>query len=496
MSDYTKDYIIQLKLKKLELLERRIKEAEELPHRHLYKHYNWSREYFDDVSTRIQIICAGNQASKSSNQIRKTIELACNKDLWTMAFPNLKEGIVPNLFFYFYPDLKLATTEWHFKWKQFMPKCKDDSEWGWQEIFDQRKMISEIRFNSGVTIQFKGYSQDVISLQASSPFFIAIDEEPGWHLMPEIMARLNATNGMLSCAFTATQGQEEWERIVEKRTLWPDARVWQVSLYDCQYYEDGTASHFTDSAIKQIISRCATEKDVLMRVMGRFVKSDNLVYPNFTSENRCDVGELMNIKSDWPRFAGIDYGGGGTSHPSAITFIAVKPDFSFGYVYKCWRGDGVVTTANDVLIKYIEMKEEDNVWFAFYDWAAKDLGTIAERSGLSLIRAEKSHEIGEGVLNSLFKNKMIKIPYGDEFDKLASELNNLSSDTPKTRAKDDAVDSFRYGVSKIPWVYTAIEVADAPREKTEIELRREAFNAPKDSFVDSDELDYWADLLE
>jgi hypothetical protein len=496
--DYTDDYIIKLKLEKLAALENKIRDAEQLPHRHLFKYYPWAREYFDDVKTRMQVVCSGNQAGKSSFQVRKCIELAGNKELWKEAFPmRTKFKVPPNLFLYFYPDLKLATTEWHFKWKQFMPTCKDDPTWGWHEVFDQRKQIFEVRFNSGITVQFRGYSQDAISLQAVTPDAIFIDEEPPWVLMPEIIARLNASNGLFSAAFTATLGQEEWERIVEKRTLWEEAKVQQVSLFDCMYYEDGSASHWTKEAIDQVIKRCATEKDVQMRVFGRFVKSDNLIYPNFTTNNRCSVEALLEIRPEWPRFAGIDYGGGGSSHPSAISFIAVKPDFSKGYVYKFWRGDGIITTAQDVLLKYIDMKAEDQCWFAFFDWAAKDLGTIAERSGQALIKAEKSHDIGEGVLNSLFKNNMLYIPYGEEFDKLASEINNLNRDIAKKDAKDDGIDSLRYACSKIPWHYEKIEIAEEPKPKTEVDLRRDMFKESSELLSTTDaELDYWGEMFD
>lgn len=500
--------LLKLKAAKLKLLEAELAEKKALPHRHLFKHYTWSQEFYDDVLTRIQLLVAANQVSKSSTQIRKVIELATNKTLWPQAWPKqhktMGDAFTPNLFLYFYPSMQLATIEFEFKWKQFLPKMGDDHPiYGWKATYDQRKLISELRFNSGVTILFKAYSQEVINLQAMTPFFIGIDEEPPVDMLGEIMARLNSSDGLLSIAFTATLGQTFFKEVVEDRTRWKEARVWQVSLYDCLQYADGSQTHWTEQGIEQIKSRCSSEKEILMRVYGRFVKADGLAVPNFESKNRCKPERLLEIKKEWPRYVGIDYGSGGeTGHPSAIVFIACRPDFTEGFVYKCWRGDKILTSAGDVIDKFLEMRGPDLVYMIQYDFAARDLATMGERVGLAMTKAKKDREAGFALLNSLFKNMMLWLPEDtgqdhQQFDKLAGELEVYSINS---KLDDDLLDSFRYGCMLIPWQFSyehAAKVTDEPRpiqdpRKAGIEEmdRRDGVES-----VD-DEIDYWNGMFE
>jgi len=504
--------IIQLKLAKLDMLERQEEQRRLLPHRYLFKHYRWSQEFYEDVHSRLQVLTASNQCSKSSSQIRKCIELATNKDLWKHAWPKkykvLGEQFVPDLTWYLYPDKKTADSEFRFKWKQFMPGYGPDHPvYGWKAIYDGQKYISEIRFNSGVTIQFKFYSQDVHNLQSGSVYAMFIDEEPDWYLMPELLMRLNATGGFLNAVFTPTKAQENWRRIVEPKNeaerLWPNARVWQISLYDCVLYADGSPSQWTHEEIKSVEMKCATEKEIQKRVYGKFIREEGLALPSFGPDNRCDVSKLDVIAEDWARFASCDYGGGGTSHPSAICFIAVRPDFKLGYIYKFWRGDGILTSAQDVLDKLLEMRGADYVWQISFDWAAKDLGTLAERQGLSIKKADKQREAGNALLNSLFKQKMLFLPYGNDndhqqFEKLAGEFDVLSLETDKKRAADDGYDATRYTAMMIPWQFEYKGQYTEPGEKPkDVDPRRQGFELaekPSDEFLS--EMAEWQDLLD
>lgn len=444
----------------------------------------------------------------SSSQIRKVIELAVNRSKWAQAWPkrakSMGSSFVPNLFWYFYPDRKTADAEWRFKWSQFMPP-KDDPELGWEVRYDTQKYISEVEFKSGVTLQFKFYSQDAINIQSSSVYYCGIDEECPWDIIPEILMRLSATDGMFSAVFTATIGQDEWRRVVEPKTeeerIWAEARVWQVSMYQCVTYDDGSPSPWSVEEIRRVEAKCATEKEIQRRVFGRFVKDEGLMITEFNSTNRCSVERLSEIKRDWPRFAAVDYGGGGTSHPAAITFVACSPDFKLGFVYKCWRGDGITTSAQDVLDKYLEMRGADYIWQVSYDWAAKDLHTLAERQGLAVKKADKQREAGAGLMNSLFKQHMLWIPNGNpsdhqQFDKLASEINALSSGTVKNKAKDDLYDSTRYALMLIPWQFDYLgEYKEPIVAEAHQEPRRDGFDdVSHETF--SDEMEYWQDLLD
>lgn len=124
-----------------------------------------------------------------------------------------------------------------------------------------------------------------------------------------------------------------------------------------------------------------------------------------------------------------------------------------GRVIAGWRGDQIVTTAGDVVQKYLELNKLYNIQpiRSFYDWASKDFYNIAVSMGLSFEKAEKSHERGEDTINTLFKNDLLYIYRTEELVKLGHELSVLRKDQDKKKAKDDFADSFRYAVTLIPW---------------------------------------------
>jgi hypothetical protein len=78
--------------------------------------------------------------------------------------------------------------------------------------------------------------------------------------------------------------------------------------------------------------------------------------------------------------------------------------------------------------------------------------------GLSFMAAEKRHDIGEQVINTLFKNKMLVIFDTPENEPIIRELSTLILGQDKRQAKDDSVDSMRYGITNIPWDWTKAEV--------------------------------------
>jgi hypothetical protein len=198
-----------------------------------------------------------------------------------------------------------------------------------------------------------------------------------------------------------------------------------------------------------------------------------------------------HVPPDWLIYVGCDIGSGGNDggHPSAISYVAVNPNMREGRVFRFWRGDGIVTTAGDVVNKNIEIKKEMNIkpMRQFYDWASKDFFNIASRTGESFEKAEKDHEIGFGVLNTLFKNDMLYIYEDEESLKLASELVTLKHNTPKNKAVDDGIDSLRYAVSKIPWDWSVISekykdvklVEELTEDERKLKARRDRFNEPE-----------------
>lgn len=455
---------LQRKLDLITAKEEQLKLREGLPFLHGWGWYPWAREFFESQN-KLNFLCAANQISKSSTQIRKAINWATDTALW----PDLWSH-QPTQFWYLYPTSKQARIEFQTKWKQFLPKgeYKSHPVYGWKDTWVNKELFA-IEFNSGVSIYFKSYAQDTSSLQTGTVDALFCDEELPVEHYEELMFRLSASDGYFHMVFTATMGQDFWRRVMEPLDFeveaLPEAAKWTVSLYDAQKYEDGTPSHWTDEKIQMVVDRCSTPSEVLKRVWGKFVKADGgRKYEQFdVKKNVCKPGA---IPDDWTVYAGIDIGSGGKSgHPGAICFVAVSPDRKKGVVFDGWRGDGIQTTAEDIMGKFLEMRRGLGrpVAFQYYDWQARDFATIAERISEPFIKADKSHDLGEQVINSLFKHCRLMIFQTDELRKLSGELLSLRKDQAKTKAKDDFADAMRYALTSIPWDFSDLTNPDAPK---------------------------------
>jgi len=192
-------------------------------------------------------------------------------------------------------------------------------------------------------------------------------------------------------------------------------------------------------------------------VLFRSVKSGGLKFESFSIES--NTSPAHNLPRSWNVYCGIDYGSGGErGHPAAIAFVGISPDYKSGRVFRAWRGDDHITTAGDIILKYIELRGGMNVVQTSYDVSAKDLHTIASSYGLTLSPANKKQDQGTELLNTLFRNEMLKVQRGDaETEKLIIELSSVSKSTSKTIAKDDLADALRYAIMPVPWNWEAID---------------------------------------
>ena len=455
--------------KKKILEERRLKIERGLPflYAHKGKFYNWQLDFFKSRNKN-NFLVAANQIGKSTTLLRKEIMIATHPEgipkfgipSWKEQFPNLddNEGL---LIWYLYPDSKTTEIEFENKWKKYLPKdeFKDSKKFGWKLI---KKASSPfcIEFNTGARIYFRYYSQDKGNIQSVSVHIINSDEElyPS-SLYDELIARTFATQGYFNMVFTATHGQTDWERVMaigSSRETFKDAYKKKVTVYECMKYSDGTPSMWSIERITENRNKCKTENEYKRRMLGEFVLDVGLVYESFSALD--NVIDTKEIPKNWIRYAGIDIGSGGSkNHPSAIAFVAVRPDFKLAYLYKFWRGDNDITTAGDVVDKFEMLRDDEFVPYIYYDWHSRDFFNIAISKGVPVRPAEKSHDIGESLLNTLFKNKMLFIFDNPETQKLVEELKSLKVETPKNKAKDDGIDALRYSISKITFDFSSIE---------------------------------------
>lgn len=497
------------KLKEVKDMQQLLILKEGLPHLFGFPHYLWSRRIFESNNKEI-FLTSANQVGKSSVAIRKNIELAGNPSLWPRFWPDLMSHQKPGLFWYFYPTKEVCTTEVEQKWeKEFLPqnKFKDHKTYGWElEYF--KGDVYALHFNSGVSIQFKTYAQRAKDLQTSSVYHMTCDEELPVELLPELKARLNATDGNFLMVFTATLGQLYWKQTMEpspgEEERHPEALKIQVSLFDSMKYEDGKPSPWTMKKIKRAIANCPTEAEVQRRIYGRFVKSEGLMYEGFSHEK--NISKPHPLPKDWDYFGGVDPGSGGKSgHPAAMVLVAVKPNYREARVVRAWRGDGIPTSSEDILNEYRNLKGDFETVAQVYDHAAKDFFLIASRKGEAFMPADKGRDRGVAMLNTLFKSGMLKIQSGDhELEKLIAELCTLSVTKEKRVASDDLCDALRYCCMAVPWDFSEIEIDDkdkksmgmkveAKKPMTEEERRRawilEGDKKQEDSI--ESELDYW-----
>lgn len=450
-------------LKKIALEKRKQYIKDSLPHLYGFDWYPYQKEFLK-VNKEIQVLCCANQLGKSTILCAKIVKLATDVKEWSNLWVDK-----PTTFIYLLPNQKLHDEAARTKWLSVLPKneFEDHETYGWKWI-KRGKSYLGIEFNSGVTCLFQSFGQSNTNRQAISASCVVFDEEPDVEIIPEVQTRTsairiaqanrkNAWGGFKIFAFTPTKSQNFFREVLEEvgpKERWPvsQGNVWKkcVSLFECQKHVSGQRSIWTDKKIQSIISALPTDAEVKRRVYGRFQASEDLVYPQFsTSKNTI---EYIPPLEDYHYYAGIDYGAGGTSHPSAIVFVAVKPDYTQAYVTDCWIGEGILTTCSDVIDKYRAMVRGRSVVNAYYDWAAKDLHTFATRAGLNLMKANKDHKIGEDILNALFKNNMLTICAVDyDANLLGTQLLTFVKKRNKRAEFNDLIDSLRYAVSSIPW---------------------------------------------
>jgi phage terminase large subunit-like protein len=437
----------------IRIQEQKNKLIYELPFLYGWKWYPWAREFFESRNKQ-NFLCAANQISKSSTQIRKAIHWATATDLWPQLWARK-----PSQFWYLYPTQDVVDAEFELKWeREFLPRgsMKDDPQYGWKVIKGDKGRIKGIRFNSGVVLFFKTYAQDTQHLQTGTVDAIFCDEELPEEHYDELVNRLNASDGYFHMVFTATMGQEIWRLTMEsgenEDEKFPTAAKWTISLYEAKFYEDGSPSHWTDEKIAAVKAKCKSHKEVLKRVFGRFIMLTGLKYPHFDSTKH--VVRPTQVPKEWQIYTGADPGSGGEEgHPAALCYVAVSPDFRKGKVFLGWRGDEIETTNGDVVKKHVELKKEHNFspTNQYYDHANKDFEITARRMHETFIKAEKGQEFGTGLVNTLFKHDMLEIYEDPELAKLSGELSTLRENQNKRHAKDDFTDALRYAVSSIPW---------------------------------------------
>lgn len=434
--------------------------------------YQWQLDYIESPY-RYNYICAANQIGKSAaNWIRK-LRFNLLSSYWDKFFGGEK----PLPFWYFYPSSSISTAEIKTKYvRRYLPdeSLKKHPRWGYK-IEESKGVIEAIHFNVGTSNYYKFYSQPPSNLQTATLSGIFADEEMPKSLFDELNFRgVSRDHFYFNNVFTATIGQEYLRRTIEVRgdgELMPDAFKRQISMYDCLNYADGKPSTiWTEDKIAKVIASCTSPEEVQRRVFGRFVLSENRKFHSFNHDRNTSKGRQIN-NGEWLVYGGLDWGSGGASgHPSSALYLAVSKDFKKGRIFKAWRGDGISTTQGDLVAKHMQLSKGLNLINAAYDYSASDIGTIASRIGIPLVKADKSRDSSIELINTLFKNGQLVIYIGEgyeENEKLISEILSARDTGPK--ANDDLIDALRYCVNLVPWQF---EIQEPEQEAKAIEKKR------------------------
>jgi phage terminase large subunit-like protein len=319
-----------------------------------------------------------------------------------------------------------------------------------------------IQFASGAALYLLTYSQGAKALQASTVSDITADEELPVELYDELIMRLTRTKGYFNAVFTPTLNQQFWREVFETSRRLPMAYKRQISMYDCLEYEDGSPSEFfTRETIREIELKCKSQTEIDRRVHGKFVTEEGKKFYGFERDRhfkKLSSERLQEIRY-WHKYSSVDPGTGGKGgHPAAIIFICLSPDCRKGYVYRAWRGDDVETSTQDILIKYEQLKGGEHMMLSTYDASAKDFGLIANRSGHMFTPANKARELGEDLINTLFRAGMLEIIDSgrddDDLIKLVIELEHAKLGEKLVggyKRGDDLRDALRYGLMSMPW---------------------------------------------
>lgn len=464
--------LLELKRRELELLKLRKKNEDQLPHLY-FPMYKWQRKIHESTN-RVNLLTAANQIGKSSALIRRQIANATSPERWEKMYAMKKP---PAQFWYFYPDSLTLEKEIDTKWvPEWLPRgvMESDQQFGWKLNKKHGSYFSCV-FNAGPIVYFQTYNKTLASVQAGSVAEISADEELPTDFYSELMFRLTATSGIFTSGFTPTLNQLFWKQAMEGNKILPSALKMEVSMYDCLTYEDGSPSRvMTMEKIKLAEERCKNDTERQRRIYGKFVTEEGRSYYAF------EFDKHVKKKPDttgWLIYSSVDYGSGKDvdqkaknkkNHPSAITFLAVRPDYKKGVIFKSWRGDDVKTTAGDVFNKHQELSAHMRITQSVYDPGAPDFGTIAERNSTPFNKANKSRDLGEDLVNTLFKYDMLTIcDECPESLKLAGELMGLmiSNQQSDHKRDDDLSDSLRYNCMQVPWDLSVVD--DKMKEKLE-----------------------------
>jgi hypothetical protein len=509
----------ELLQKELVLLKLEERDRDLNPHKY-FEFYDWQDEFiyqekhiekYGKYPNRLYLTCA-NQIGKTFAIQNLALFLCTNVEFRKKRWGNN----LPRVIWYVLPTQDHINDFYNEKWEPDIlsrDEAKADGEFAWKEI-KKGKDIKGIYFkNTKCTLNFITLSARSSSHQGRSVGAILFDEEPPVDKLAELETRTASFNdpetglstAILAFAFTPTSAQDYFKRVFQfqdlrflnkvpkdlkdkyfldkhtdtHRTCTPQEEekelfkagptTWKrrVSMFEAVKFKSGKRGKFTNARVREFIKAQPTNRDLMIRAFAQFEKEDDggKIYKYFDRDKHLRSVErsyIQRFKRGGLLTSGIDYGSG-SNHPGGYVVTWVSDDKKTVKIVLKWRGEkGKVTTAGDIIEKYIAATKGWNISFPFYDHSCKDLATIYNRiTGKELYKAEKSHEIGVGVVDTLYKHNMLEIlgiddePYGEW---AAVEYENLSNKIAKKDRSDELSDCIRYSLAGVAHMFEFTEL--------------------------------------
>lgn len=351
------------------------------------------------------------------------------------------------------------------KIKEWMPRS---SLYGgsWDKAYNAHSKT--LHCSNGSFLQFMSYDQDVDKQSGDALHGVWFDEEPPKEHYIENMMRLIDYGGTCLLTMTPVNGMTwVYEDIYLKGLLEPEASG--IELIEA----DTLDNPFLDPIEVEAITRDLTEDEKKVRLHGKFVRRQGLVWKDFDPDPKEGyIVPVFDIPLSWKRLRILDHG---LSNPTAVLWAAVDGDDNFWFYdehYKSgmtvarhkpviwekssgerWRGRSIADPS--IFAKNQQDSATGKVFSIADDYATKiNRGTGKQEHTFTWEPADNSWDEGVNRVQWFFENKKIKILEG-RCPNLVRELLNLTWDKKsglhdKERfdpaCDDHACDDLRYAI--------------------------------------------------
>lgn len=283
----------------------------------------FQQEIFFKSETKTQLLRCGNRAAKTFSWVRDRAWKLMRNHPYKKAWSQNYEKSQPKLFWMVGPTFEFCT---QVVWETYLSKMIPD--WYWTddngkpmiEMMDT-KLIDKVRFRNGDVIEFKTYSQSLLSKMGRAIDDLSVDEmPPHLKILTELIVRVLDSNGDATYAFTPVNPNPEIKAYLDNH---PGLELHSWSVLDNPVYHDfEKRSRLLDEYAKL----SAEERDT--RLNGQW-------YVQIDNSDRLMQGTKPKLEDDFPippfwRRARV-------ADPAAIrtgvAWFAENPDTGVWYCY-------------------------------------------------------------------------------------------------------------------------------------------------------------------